>query len=311
VSPHVRVVAIVVNWNGGQANLACLSSILASGIAPADIVFVDNGSVDGSRELVTKALPQVTRIENAQNLGFGEAANQGAKAALSRGADAVFFVNNDVVLPPETLAALMQELQRDPHLGIVGPRVLMMRDPERVWCAGGMLTWRQNLSTLVGHGEKDGPQFRERRSVDYVPGCALLARRAVLEDVGLFDARYFAYMEDVDLCLRARRKGYGVELVGDVAAFHASSSATGGGYNPRRKYMMGVNSIWFLRAHARPTQWARFLVFDVLTLPFLWIAGLFQGRGKSVVAKGVGILDGLRGKRVTAESIRAGGSWLW
>jgi GT2 family glycosyltransferase len=298
----VRVVAIVVNWNGGQANLACLSSILASGVAAADVVFVDNGSTDGSRELVAKAFPKVTRIENPQNLGFGEAANQGASAALERGADAVFFVNNDVVLPTETLPILAEELAKSPQLGIVGPRVLSMRDPERIWCAGGMLTWRQNLSTLVGNGEKDGPQFRERKSVDYVP---------VLEDVGLFDARYFAYMEDVDLCLRARRKGHGVELIGEVAAFHASSSATGGGYNPRRKYMMGVNSIWFLREHARPMQWARFLVFDVLTLPFLWIAGVVQGRGKSVVAKGVGILDGLRGKRVTAESIRAGGSWLW
>ena len=307
----MRVVAIVVNWNGGEANLACLRSILASGVVPGDIVFVDNGSADGSRELVARELPQITRIENAHNLGFGEAANQGATAALAGGAEAVFFVNNDVVLPPDTLGVLARALAEDRHLGIVGPRVLSTRAPGRVWCAGGMLTWRQNLSTLVGHGEMDGPRFRERKRVDYVPGCALLARRQVLEEVGLFDARYFAYMEDVDLCLRARRRGFGVELVGDVAAYHASSSATGGGYNPRRKYMMGVNSIWFLRAHARPMQWVRFVVFDVLTLPFLWVAGVLQGRGKSVAAKGVGILDGVRGRRVTAESIRAGGSWLW
>jgi GT2 family glycosyltransferase len=307
----LRVIAVVVNWNGGEANLACLRSILDSGVEPQDLVFVDNGSTDGSRERVARELPGITRIENGHNLGFGEAANQGAGVAFQRRADAVFFVNNDVVMPKETLARLTQALDRDPKLGIVGPRVLAMREPERVWCAGGMLTWRQNLSTLVGHGEKDGPRFRETRGVDYVPGCALLARRSTLEQVGLFDARYFAYMEDVDLCLRARRGGFGVQLVGDVAAFHASSSATGGGYNPRRKYMMGVNSVWFLRAHARPMQWMRFLVFDVATLPFLWIAGVFQGRGKSVVAKGVGILDGLRGKRVTAESIRAGGSWLW
>jgi GT2 family glycosyltransferase len=307
----VRTFAVVVNWNGGEANLACLRSILASGIDAADVVFVDNGSTDGSRERVARELPAITRIENAHNLGFGEAANQGAKLALQHAADALFFVNNDVVLPPETLRRLVDALSADEKLGIVGPRVLMMREPDVVWCAGGMLTWRQNLSTLVGHGEKDGPRFREKHAVDYVPGCALLARRAVLEKVGLFDASYFAYMEDVDLCLRARRAGFGVELVGDVAALHASSSATGGGYNPRRKYMMGVNSIWFLRAHARPMQWLRFVVFDVLTLPFLWIAGLFQGRGKSVVAKGVGIFDGLRRKRVTAESIRAGGSWLW
>lgn len=307
----MRVIAVVVNWNGGQANVACLRSILDSGVAPADIVFVDNGSTDGSRELVQNAFPAIVRIENKENRGFGEAANQGARNGLERGAEAVFFVNNDVVLPSETLDALAAALATKPTVGIVGPRVLYMHDPSIVWCAGGMLTWRQNLSTLLGHGEHDGERFRQRKNVDYVPGCALLARREVLLDVGLFDARYFAYMEDVDLCVRAKKRGYEVALIGQVAAHHASSSATGGGYNPRRKYMMGVNSIWFLRAHAKTTQWLRFVAFDVATLPFLWIAGVARGRGKSVIAKGVGIFDGLRGKHVTAESIRSDASWLW
>lgn len=307
----MRVFAVVVNWNGGQANLACLRSILAEGLRGTDVIFVDNGSTDGSRELVAREFPLVTRIENDANLGFGEAANQGASAALAAGAQAVFFVNNDVVLAPGVVARLTSVLASDRAIGIVGPRVLFMHDKTRVWCAGGMLTWRENLSTLLGHGEKDGPEHQRVKRVDYVPGCALLARRELLEEVGTFDARYFAYMEDVDLCLRASRRGYRIELVGDAAAWHASSSATGGGYNPRRKYMMGVNSIWFLRAHARGAQWARFVVFDVLTLPFLWVAGVFRGRGKSVLAKGLGILDGLRGRRVTAESIREGASWLW
>ncbi|MBL8857067.1 MAG: glycosyltransferase family 2 protein [Planctomycetes bacterium] len=307
----MRVVAVVVNWNGGEANVACLRSILAAGVAAVDVVFVDNGSSDGSRELVARTFPKITRIENKSNLGFGEAANQGAAAALANDAEAVFFVNNDVVLLPDTITRLARELARSRDVGIVGPRVLHMHDPSVVWCAGGMLTWRQNLSTLLGHDEPDGPRHREHKLVDYVPGCALMARRELLEEVGLFDARYFAYMEDVDLCLRASRRGYKVELVGDVAAHHASSSATGGGYNPRRKYMMGVNSIWFLRAHAGQAQWLRFLVFDVFTLPFAWLLGVFQGRGKSVLAKGVGIRDGLRGRRVTAEKLERGGSWMW
>lgn len=311
MSPHVRVAAVVVNWNGGKANAACLESLLASGLAPEDVVFVDNGSTDGSREDVARRFSKVTRLENAANLGFGEAANQGARWALSRGADAVFFVNNDVVVPRETLPALVARLDAAPRTGIVGPRVLFMNAPDVVWCAGGMLTWRQNLSTLLGNGQKDGPAFRELRVVDYVPGCALLARRELLETVGMFDARYFAYMEDVDLCLRATRGGFAVELVGAVSVNHASSSATGGGYNPRRKYMMGVNSIWFLREHARANQWLRFWLFDVATLPFLLLIGLFDGRAKSVLAKAAGILDGLRGRRVTAASIQAGASWLW
>lgn len=307
----LRVGVVVVNWNGGAANRACLASVLASGVAPADVVFVDNGSTDGSREDVARAFPAITRIENASNLGFGEAANQGARDALARGVDAVFFVNNDVVLPPETLSALARRLEDSPGTGIVGPRVLSATERERIWAAGGMLTWRQNLSTLIGHGESDGPEFRATRAVDYVPGCALLARRTLLERVGCFDARYFAYMEDVDLCLRASSAGFGVEVLGAVAAHHASSSATGGGYNPRRKYMMGVNSVWFLREHARFSHWLRFLVFDVATLPFLVAGALFTGRTKSALAKAKGIVDGFLGRRVTADLIRPGASWLW
>lgn len=305
------IFAVVANWNGGAENLECLRSLAEQGLPQANLVFVDNGSQDGSLDLVRKQLPGVRVIANASNLGFGEAANQGAKLALEQGARAVFFVNNDVVVPPGTLAQLAAELDARPEAGIVGPRVLTKSDPSRVWCAGGLLTWRENLSTLRGHLEPDGPPWRETRAVDYVPGCALLARREVLERAGMFDAQFFAYMEDVDFCLRARGAGFEVWLAGEAFVLHASSSSTGGGYNPRRKYMMGVNSIWFLRRHGRAGAWARFFVFDVLTLPLLWLAGIFRGRGKAVAAKALGILDGLRGKRVTADAIREGAGWLW
>jgi len=307
----VRVAAVIANWNGGEENLDCLRSLAAHGFAESDIVFVDNGSSDGSLERVLAEFPRISAIRNAANLGFGEASNQGAQLALERGAEAVFFVNNDVVLPADTLARLVRELEQDARLGIVGPRVLYRDDPARVWAAGGMLTWRENLSTLVGHGELDAPEFRAARDVDYVAGCALLATRVCLLKVGLFDAAYFAYMEDVDLCLRAKAAGFGVRMVGEVSVLHATSSATGGGYNPRRKWMMGVNSIWFLRRHARAPQWGRFVAYDIAPLPFLWIAGLFRGRAKAVAAKGLGIVDGMRGKRVTADAIREGAGWLW
>ena len=307
----MRVAAVVANWNGGEENLDCLRSLAANGVIGPDVVFVDNGSTDGSLERVVAEFPRATVIRNAANLGFGEASNQGARAALEHGADAIFFVNNDVVLPADTLTRLARELATDSTLGIVGPRVLYRDDPTRVWAAGGMLTWRENLSTLVGHGERDAQEFQTTRDVDYVAGCALLATRACLAKTGLFDATYFAYMEDVDLCLRAKAAGFGVRRVGEVAALHATSLATGGGYNPRRKWMMGVNSIWFLRRHAHAAQWGRFIAFDVVPLPFLALAGLFRGRAKAVLAKGLGIVDGLRGKRVTAEAIREGASWLW
>ena len=88
---------VVVNWNGGaEDNLRCLRSVLAEGVPAARIVFVDNASVDGSRDAVAAALPDLLHIDNGSNLGFGEGANQGARHALASGARAVAFVNNDL-----------------------------------------------------------------------------------------------------------------------------------------------------------------------------------------------------------------------
>jgi len=305
------VFAVVVNWNGGDENLACLASLAATGIEPERVVFVDNGSSDGSLAKVRERFRAVHVIANERNLGFGEGANQGARRVLELGAEAVFFVNNDVTCLPETLPGLLHYVDEHPNAGIVAPRVLYPGEPARVWCAGGMMTWRQNLSTLLGHGRSDGPEWRTERAVDYVAGCAMLVQREVFERIGFFEAAYFAYMEDVDFCLRAGRAGFEIVSVGSVACLHAPSSATGGGYNPRRKYMQGVNSVFFLRQHGGALQWLRFCVFDVATLPVLWIAGLFRGRQRAILAKGLGIWHGLRGRRVTAERLEPGASRLW
>jgi GT2 family glycosyltransferase len=147
--------------------------------------------------------------------------------------------------------------------------------------------------------------------VDYLTGCALLARREVFERVGGFDAAFFAYSEDVDLALRAARAGLGSLLVGSAAALHAPSSSTGGGYGARRKYMMGVNSIWFLRRWGGPGQWLRFFVFDLATLPMVALLALPRGRLPGVCGKALGIWDGLRGRRVTAQRLAPGATWLW
>lgn len=303
--------SVVVNWNGGDANLACLESLVEAGFPAERIAFVDNASSDGSLEQVVDRFPGLVVIRNSENLGFGEGANQGARRALEQGASAVLFANNDVTFPAQTPGQLVALLGAEERVGVVGPRVLYADPPPRVWCAGGMLTWRQNLSTLLGHGARDDQRWRERRDVDYIAGCAMLVRREVFDAIGFLEPDYFAYMEDVDFCVRAKAAGFGVVSAGELACHHDPSSATGGGYNPRRKYMQGVNSIHFLRRHGGTWQWMRFALFDVLSLPFVWVAGLFRGRHRAVLAKGLGIVHGALGRRVTADRLREGASRLW
>ncbi|MFT5052022.1 MAG: GT2 family glycosyltransferase [Chlamydiales bacterium] len=303
--------AVVVNWNGGEQNAACLSSLLGGGIPAEHIVFVDNASSDQSFDEVRRDFLGIATITNESNLGFGEGANQGARYALDAGASSVLFANNDVTFPADVPRSLVEVLSQDPKVGIVGPRVLYAQPPARVWCAGGMMTWRQNLSTLLGHGAPDAARWQERRHVDYIAGCAMLVRREVFDAIGMLDPSYFAYMEDVDFCVRASAAGFQVLSVGELACHHEPSSATGGGYNPRRKYMQGVNSIHFLRRHGGLREWLRFGVFDVLSLPPLWLVSVFRGRQRAVLAKGLGILHGLRGLRVTADRLQSGATPLW
>jgi GT2 family glycosyltransferase len=307
----MRAVAVVVNWNGGEDNLLCLRSLLDQGLREEDVVFVDNGSSDGSPDRVAQLHPGVTVLCNETNQGFARGSNQGMERALATGAELLFLVNNDVELPPRTLDTLVAALEAEPRLGIVGPRIVYRSDPRRIWSAGCSVEYRQNLTTLRGHGALDGPEWQDTREVDFVAGCAMLVRREVVERVGMFDEALFAYHEDADLGLRARAAGFGVACVGAVAARHDPHSSTGGGYNARRKYMLGVNSIWFLRKHGTPRSWLRFVVFDVLTLPLLLFDALFMDRVKPVLAKGLGILDGLRGRRVTADTVREGRHRLW
>jgi GT2 family glycosyltransferase len=306
----VRIAAVVVNWNGGEDNLECLASLHDQAHPLEAILFVDNASSDGSPELVAERFPKVELLRNEENEGYGGGNNRGIQRALDMGVDAVLIVNNDVVLPRASLAPLAEALDR-PGVGVVGPRVLLRTDPGVVWAAGGQLTWRQNLTTLRGHLARDEGPWREVVEVDYVTGCCMLVRREVFEQVGTFDSDYFAYTEDVDFCIRAKRAGFASLCIGSVAALHAPSSATGGGYNPRRKYMMGVNSVWFLRRYATGREWAKFFAFDVLTLPVVFLVGLLRGRGKAVLAKALGIWDGLRGKRITGAVIQRHSGWLW
>lgn len=297
--------AVVVNWNGGEDNLECLGSLIADGLSAQHVVFVDNASTDGSPDAVARAFPAVRLIRNERNEGYGHGTNRGVELALREGAELVFLVNNDVTFPRGLLALLGEALRADPGVGVVGPRLVYRDDPGRLWCAGGRMTYRQNLSVLLGHDQADGPRWLEARDVDYVPGCAMLVRREVFERIGLLDGEYFAYHEDIEFCLKARAAGFRVRLIGEGLAYHAAHASTGGGYNPHRKYMMGVNTIWFLRRYGTPARWLSFVVFDVLTLPFVWALRAWRGEGRSVRAKARGLFDGLRGRRVTAEALRS------
>ncbi len=306
-----RVHAVVVNWNGGEDTARCLLSLLGQGLPAERLHLVDNGSRDDSLARARAAAPGAQVLALGENTGFGAAANAGAERALAAGADLLLFVNNDALLERGCLERLLEEAERAPEVGLLGPRIVLPGSPSRLWAAGGVLGFGPNLSRLRGGGLPDAPGWQGTVDVDYVPGCVLLARAAAWNATGGFDAAYFAYTEDVDLGLRARALGIGSRVVGSALAVHAASSATGGGYNPRRKFLMGRGAVRFLRIHGGAARWLAWLVCDVLALPLALLAAWPRGEARAVFAKGLGTLDGLLGRSFDPKRLESGHGPAW
>lgn len=238
-------IALIVNWNAGEHLLACVASLRDEGVD--DVVVADNGSTDGSFESLALAAPGVVAFRTGANLGFGGGINRAAGRALEDfGTERPLLVlNPDVVVSPGSIKALVSALEADATLGIVGPRI---ENPD-----GSLYPSARtfpNLVDSVGHAflgmvspnNRWTRRYRmldrdhtEAGTVDWVSGSCFLARSEAWAAVRGFDERYFMYAEDVDLCWRAGRLGWGVAYEPAAVVTHVQGYSTG-----QRPYRMIV-----------------------------------------------------------------------
>src|SRR3954451_7589440 len=204
----MRLVAVALNWNGGEDTLAALASL--DGI---ETICVDNGSTDGSDLAVEERFPFVELIRTGANLGFAGGNNVGLRRALDRGAEWVLLINNDAVAEPGLAEALARAATARPDAGVLACKILF-EDGRTVQYAGATFNARLGYSgRLVGFGEPDRPDDGDVRDVGRADGAALALSRAAVEGAGGLDESLFMYVEDVELSLRVRRAGFGVVLV--------------------------------------------------------------------------------------------------
>lgn len=212
-----KVTVVVPNWNGRKDLPSCLDSLLSQTLKPR-IVVVENGSVDGSLEVLYNKYPSVEVIVHKKNKGFAGGVNAGIRKAVSDGDDFVALFNNDAVADNRWLELLVKGLDSNPKAGIATCKFMDSKG-KRLDSTGDMYTiW--GLAYPRGRGEPVSDKYDKSTDIFAASGGASLYRITMLNEIGLFDEDFFAYYEDVDLSFRAQLYGWKVVYVPDAVAYH-------------------------------------------------------------------------------------------
>lgn len=269
-----KVSVITVNWNNFNDSAECLESLRKTTYPNFEVIMVDNGSVGDDVSLLKQRFGDSIRlIVNDKNSGFAGGCNIGIKDALARGADYVVLLNNDTVVAPDFIEGLVRVAQSDERVGIAGGKVFCYELPELIWFAGGIINYRTGRTPIRGSGEADKGQFDEIVRVDWISGCFMFISRDVLQAVGMLDERFFFGWEDVDLCVRAARKGFKVLFVPESRIWHKGFGID------KRDRLMGMpvyyatrGQFLFMEKHFAKPQLAVAWLYFVVTFPgCVWV----------------------------------------
>jgi GT2 family glycosyltransferase len=209
VRANGRIAVIVVNCDRRELLRACLGSLARQRGVEFEVIVVDNGSSDGSREMVSEEYGTAARLHarlivNGENRGFCAANNQGIQATA---AEHIALLNNDAEAEPDWLASLRRCFDGRPDVGMAASKVLVFEDPRRIDKAGHLI-YPDGQNRGRGSGEVDRGQYDRMEEVLWPDGCAAMYRRQMLDSIGGFDEDFFAYADDAELGLRARIAGW-------------------------------------------------------------------------------------------------------
>jgi GT2 family glycosyltransferase len=232
------VTFIVVNWNGASILEECLTALETQTYKATEILVVDNGSSDSSREILTRH-PRIRTIFNNGNRGFGPANNQ---ALLESKGEIIAFVNNDTVLDPDWLARIIEPLASNSGVGMCAGKTLSYFHRNIIDNTGHLLYW-DGVNRGRGRMQKDEGQFDSIRSALFPSGCACVFRAETLRQIGYFDEDFYLYGDDTELGLRGRLAGWDCAFVPAAVAYHRYS-ASSTPYDPMKFFFVERNRFW-------------------------------------------------------------------
>lgn len=285
-----RVSVVIPNRDGRHFLGPCLDALRRQTRRPDEIIVVDNGSTDGSLELLRAEYPEVVVLELGRNTGFSYPVNRGIEAAAG---DYVALLNNDTECDPRWIEELVQALDANPDVGFCASKMLYHHERRLIDTAGDGFT-RAGFGYKRGWLHRDEGQYDQPERLFGACAGAAMYRKRLFEEVGLFDEDFFAYHEDSDLSFRAQLAGYACLYVPTAVVYHhggATSKRIGRNFSVR---LSQRNMVYVLVKNLPGALWLRYgfrlMAFSVCSV----LMGVWGGFGMAVLRGRCEAFKGLR-----------------
>ena len=288
----MKVAVVILNWNGEQMLRDFLPSVVAHSVLPESlgeaVVYVaDNGSTDHSLRLLADSFPSVRTIAFSQNYGFADGYN---KAFEPIDAEYAILLNSDVEVTPGWLHPLVQYMDAHPQVAACQPKLMAYHQKDAFEYAGAMGGFIDCYGYPYCRGrifdtvEKDHGQYDADVPLLWATGACLMVRLAVYKEVGGLDGRFFAHMEEIDLCWRLRCRGHEVRSVASSVVYHVGGATLNAGH-PRKTFLNFRNNLLMLYKNL-PAGKLRSVLFVRALLDYV-AAAMFMLKGEWGSAKAV------------------------
>lgn len=242
---NIVVSVLVLNWNGKNFLKKLFDSLERQDLNKDiyEIIMADNGSTDDSVEYVRAHYPTIKIVLNKKNYGYAQGNNLGMKACQGK---YILILNTDTKAEPSMLRILLDTIEKEDHIGAVVPIMYYMNEKNMICNAGSQLTNEDWPVRELGANELDASEFHSEKYISAFCGGAVMLRRKMLDDVGIFDGDFFLYFEDSDLSWRGQKKGWKYKINPKATVYHVSKGSSGGEDSRTFQYFVPRNRLLIL-----------------------------------------------------------------
>lgn len=269
-----KILVVIVNYKSTKDTIELLESMKNLSFKNYDVVVVDNNS---NEDLSSLTKYKIKIIENKENLGFTGAINQVFKQFKY---DYYYLINPDTIVHKDVLGNLLETAEKN-HAGFVGSAIYSYWDMKLVSLAG-----RRSFITGLAFPIKDITETKELNgTTDYVDACSLLISREVIDKVGMFDEKYFMYLETEDLIIRAKKENIKSFTNPKAIVYHKGYGSSHGKKSPRTVYLLNKNRIYFMKKFLNPWRFFLFLLINTfIVFPVMLFVYLIKGRFSLIIS---------------------------